>query len=270
MAHLAVVDPGNQHAVNYLWFTAGFAYNAAKTRQRLGDADPAQALATWEVLFKPELLRKFADCGVGVPDDPGEMTAIALSYLKPDPQSRNESDRARALDLLTRLRPMTKKIAPPAMVGALARGEVCLAVAWAGDALQAHSRSRQVGDDGRIDYVLPREGAPIGLDNLAIPKDAPHVAAAYRLIDFLLRPEIAARNSNATRFASAVEAARPLVDPPLTADVNVFLEPDVVKRLFVVPLYEPQRPQPVAAKPGTLPLPKAGTRKKVIKPLHGT
>jgi len=69
MAHLAVADPGNQHAVNYLWFTAGFAYDAAKARQRLGGAEPSAALASWEVLFKPELLHKFADCGVAVPDD---------------------------------------------------------------------------------------------------------------------------------------------------------------------------------------------------------
>jgi putrescine transport system substrate-binding protein len=263
MAHLAIADPGNQHAVNYLWFTAGLAYDTAKASQRLGAAEPSAALASWEVLFRPELLHKFADCGVAVPDDPGEMTAIALDYLKPDPQSRNEGDRARAADLIARLRPLTKRIAASDVIGALAKGEVCLAVAWAGDALQARSRARQAGSV-QIGYVVPREGAPIGLDNLAIPEDAPHVAAAYRFIDFLLRPDIAARNSNATRFASAVAATRSLVDPHLAADATVFLDADMMKRLFVVPAYEP-RPVPVAARLATQPRPKPGTRKRLLR-----
>jgi putrescine transport system substrate-binding protein len=261
IAHLAVADPGNQHAVNYLWFTAGLAYDAVKARQRLGGAEPAAALTSWEVLFKSELLHKFVDCGVGVPDDPGEMTAIALSYLKPDPQTRNESDRGRAAELVARLRPLTKRIAASDVSRALAKGEVCLAVAWAGDALQARSRARgkvQVG------YVVPREGAPMGLDNLAIPQDAPHVAAAYRFIDFLLRPDIAARNSNATRFASAVEAARPLVEPALAADATAYPDAAMMKRLFVVLSYQ-QRPLPVLPKPGAQPRPKAGSRRKLLK-----
>ena len=81
-ARLAAYDPGNKYAVDYMWFTTGIAYNAAKAKERLGTAP----ITSWDIVFKPDLLRKFSDCGVYVLDSPEDMLTIALRYLKLDPE----------------------------------------------------------------------------------------------------------------------------------------------------------------------------------------
>jgi putrescine transport system substrate-binding protein len=209
MEQLAVDDPGNLYAVNYMWFTAGIAFDADKARERLDGALPD----SWDIVFKPEILKKFADCGVEVLDDPRDLFAVALISMKLDPNTRNWNELRRAADLLSGLKRNVKKFHSSEYINALANGDICLAVGWSGDAALAASRASQADNGINVGYAIPKEGSVIALDNLAIPADAPHVAAAYAFINFLLRPDIAARNVAATGFASGVAGAEALVAP---------------------------------------------------------
>ena len=233
-ARLAIYDPGNQYAVNYMWYTTGLAYNVAKAKDRLGGATPD----SWDQVFKPENLKKFSDCGVYVLDSPEDLLTSALNYMKLNPDSKNPAEIRRAAELVGRMRPLVKKFHSSEYINALANGDICLAVAWAGDSFQARNRAREAGNGIEIGYAIPKEGALMSLDNLAIPKDAPHPAEAYAFIDFLLRPEIAARNSSITSFANGVLAAKPLVDKDVLDNKAIYPDEETMKRLFTVTTYD--------------------------------
>lgn len=226
---LARFDSGNRHAINYMWYTTGVAYDVAKIQERLG-----KPITSWDQVLRPESLRKLADCGVYMLDSPEDMFAIALNYLKLDPNSKNPKDLKRAADLLGSLRRYVKKFHSSEYINALANGDICLAIGWSGDSLQARNRAREAGTDVDIAYVIPSEGSLLSLDNLAIPKDAKHLDEAYLFIDYLLRPDIAARNSVATNFANGVAPSRPLIDKAVANDPSVYPNDLTMKRLFTV------------------------------------
>lgn len=230
MKRLATYDPGNRDAVDYMWFTTGIAYNKAKIAERLG----AQPMDTWDVIFKPEILKKLAGCGVYFLDSPEDMLAIALHYLKLDPNTKNEADLRRAFALLASARSSVKKFHSSEYINALANGDICLAVGWAGDSFQAADRAREAGNGVEIAYVVPREGTLMSFDTLAIPKDAAHVDEAHAFIDYLMRPEVAARNTLVTHFANPVTAATPLLPKDVSGNPSVYPDAATMARLFTV------------------------------------
>ena len=230
MGRLAVYDPGNQYAVNYMWFTTGVAYNVQKAKVRFGD----KPLDSWDVVYKPENLKKFSDCGVYMLDSPEDVLTTSLRFLGANPDSKNPADIRKAADALIRVKPFVKKFHSSEYINALANGDICLAIGWAGDSFQARARARDAHNGVDIDYAIPKEGTLISLDNLAIPKDAAHVGEAYALIDFLLRPEIAARNSNVTNFANGVAASKPMISAEIVNNKSVYPDDAVMKKLFTV------------------------------------
>lgn len=234
MAQLAVHDPGNHYAVDYMWYTTGLAFNIDKARRRLG----TQPINSWDILFKPKLLAKFADCGIDVPNDPADLFPIALNYLKLKPNSKRLKDLRRAAALLAPLRRSVTSFHNSSAIGALANGEICLAVMRSGNALQARARARGADNGINIGYVVPQEGTLMSLDALAIPNDAPDLAEAYAFIDYLLRPKIAAQNTQATRFANGVLASKPFVPPAIRNDKAIYPDDDVMQKLFTVTPYE--------------------------------
>jgi putrescine transport system substrate-binding protein len=233
MARLAVDDPGNRYAVNYAWFTAGIAFDSDKARARLGGELPD----SWDVIFNPEILKKFADCGVEVLDDPQDLFAIALISLHLDPNTRDLNDLRRAADLLSGLRRNVKKFHSSEYISALANGDICLAVGWSGDASLARERASEADNGIDIGYVIPKEGSVLSLDNLAIPLGAPHARAAYALINYLLRPDIAARDVAATGFASGVTGAEALVS---TAAQKIYPTAEMMQHLYAVRQRDPE------------------------------
>ena len=234
MARLAAYDPGNQYAVNYMWYTTGLAYNVGKVKDRLGGATPD----SWDVVFKPENLKKFSDCGVYVLDSPEDLLTSALNYMKLNPDSKNPVEIRRAADLVGRMRPLVKKFHSSEYINALANGDICLAVAWAGDSFQARNRAREAANGIEIGYAIPKEGTLMSLDNLAIPKDAPHLAEAYAFIDYLLRPEVAGRNSSITSFANGILASKPFVAKDVLDNKAIYPDEETMKRLFTVTTYD--------------------------------
>ncbi len=239
MARLGVYDPGNQYAVNYMWFTAGLAYNVEKAKELLGDAAAGASLSSWDILFKPGNLRKFAVCGITVLDSGEEMFAIALNYLRANPASTRPGDLKRAAELLSGMRRDVKKFDSTGFADGLASGDVCLGVGYSGDSLRARDRAREADNGIEVDYTIPKEGSVMSLDNLAIPADAPHVAEAYALIDFLMRPAIAARNTNFTRLANGVLPSKSLVGKDIVESNSIYPDAATMQRLFVVAIHDP-------------------------------
>ena len=161
------------------------------------------------------------------------MFAIALHYLRLDDQaSIRPIDLKHAADLLSTIRREVNKFESCEYADALTNGDICLAVGYSGDSFRARDRAHEAKNGIEIDYIIPKEGAPILFDNLAIPKDAPHVEEAYAFIDFLLRPEIAARNTNFTHLANGVLASKSLIDKTISGNKSIYPDAAVMDRLF--------------------------------------
>ena len=233
-ARLAAFDPGNVHAVNYMWGTTGIGVNTAKVRERLG-ADPEPS---WDLLLKPELSGKLKDCGIHVLDSPEDVLPGVLGALGLDPDSKKPEDLGRAADALAAIRGNVRKFHSSEYINALAGGEICLAVGYSGDILQAKKRADEARNGVGIAFLLPREGALMWFDSFAIPVDAPHPNEAHSFIDYMMRPDVAARNTNFIRFASGVEAAKAGILPEILADPGIYPDEATMRRLFTNTAYD--------------------------------
>src|SRR3954469_3156391 len=224
---LQVFDPGNEHAVNYMWGTSGVAYNEGKIQAALKDA-PVDSFA---MFWDPKVISKFAKCGVSVLDAPSEVVGTVLMYLGKDANSESPEDLKAAEKVLMSVRPYIRNINSSAYIEQLAGGEICLALGWSGDVLQAKSRAEEAQKPFHIKYNIPKEGAVMFFDNMAIPGDASHVKNAHLFIDYMLRAEIAAKNSNFVSFANSNAASWPLVNPEVKGNPGIFPTPEMMPKL---------------------------------------
>ncbi|UPK30057.1 polyamine ABC transporter substrate-binding protein [Bradyrhizobium sp. 195] len=238
--HLATYDPGNDYAANYMWGTTGIGYNVAKRKQILG---PDAKIDSWDIVFKPENLAKFKDCGVHMLDSADDIFPAALNYLGLDPNSTKQADLEKAADIVAKVRPSVRKFHSSEYLSALATGEICFVVGWSGDIMQARARAAEAkkGNSSGIEigYAIPKEGAQMFFDNLAIPADAKNVKEAYELINYLYRPDVAAKNSDFLSYASGNLASQKLVDPKILNDKNIYPDEATLAKLFVITAREP-------------------------------
>ena len=232
---LAAYDPGNLYAVNYMWGTTGIGYNVAKAREALGGDGK---IDSWEVVFKPELLAKFKGCGVYLLDSADDIMPAALQYLGFDPNSHKEAELQKAADLLVKVRSSVRKFHSSEYLDALATGEACFAVGFSGDVKQAQKRAAEAKNGVEIAYAIPKEGAQLWFDNLAIPRDAKHVAEAHAFIDFLQRPEVAAKNSDFISYANGNLASQKFIDKAVLEDPNIYPDEATMSRLYTIKAYD--------------------------------
>jgi putrescine transport system substrate-binding protein len=228
---LADYDPGNQYAVNYMWGTTGIGFNAKAVRERLG---PDGRIDSWDIVFKPDNLAKFRDCGIHMLDSADDIIPAALHFLGLNPGSNDSKDLDRAAELLAKIRPLVRKFHSSEYLNALAGGEICLVVGWSGDIKQAQKRAASAKNGVEVGYSIPKEGAQMFFDNLAIPKDAPHVAEAHAFIDYLLRPEVAALNSNLVAYANGNIASQKFIDRSILDDKSVYPNASTMSHLYTV------------------------------------
>jgi putrescine transport system substrate-binding protein len=232
-------DPGNQYGVPYMWGTTGFGYNRAMVKAALGDAAPVGSSA---LVFDPANAKKLAACGISLLDSAQELFPAALAYLGANPLSRDPADLDRAVGVLQAIRPSIRKFHSSEYINDLANGDLCVAWGYSGDVVQARSRAQDAKNGVDIAYTIPKEGAMIWIDMMAIPADAPHPGNALRFIDYILRPEVVAKISDAVAYANPNREATKLVDPKLSGDPNIYPPPEVRQRLFfdtaVTPQYE--------------------------------
>jgi putrescine transport system substrate-binding protein len=228
MERLKTYDPSNRFAVPYLWGTIGLGVNVAKVKERLGGQIPQ----SWDMLFDPKVASRLKDCGIHVLDGPEDVLPNVLRYLKLDPNSKNQADLTKAGDTVFRIRENVRKFHSSEYINGLAGGDICLALGFSGDILQARKRAKEAGNGVDIDYVIPKEGAQMWFDSMVIPKDAPNAANAYALIDYLLRPDVAAANSNLVEYANANVPSKALIKPEVRDNPSVYPNEETMKRLF--------------------------------------
>lgn len=234
MQRMAAFDPGNAHGVVYMWGTSGIGYNVRKVAERMPNA-PVDSLA---LLFDPAVAAKFKDCGIMVLDAADELIPAALRYLGLDPDAKDADSIAKAEAALLKVRPFIRKFHSSQYIEDLANGAICIAFGYSGDIVQARQRARDAKKGVEIVYSVPKEGALMWFDALAIPKDAPNKDNAHAFINYLLRPEVIARASNAVFYPNANKDSAPFVSAEVKADKGVYPPPAVVQTLFTITPYD--------------------------------
>jgi putrescine transport system substrate-binding protein len=217
-----------------MWGTTGSGVNVRKVRERLGEIP----LNTWDLVMKPELASKLKGCGIYMLDSPEDLFPGILAYLGLNPDSKRLDDLQKAGDALFKVRGNVQKFHSSEYINALANGDICVAVGYSGDVMQAKKRAEEAKNDVEIQYIIPREGALMWFDSMAIPADAKNVAEAHAFIDFMMRPQIAAANTNFVSYASGNLAAREFVDPEILGNSGIYPDEATFKRLFTNTAYD--------------------------------
>jgi putrescine transport system substrate-binding protein len=228
MQRLEKYDPGNEYAINYMWGTTGIGINVDKVKERLGD----QPLDTWDIVFKPELIGKLADCGVYMLDTADELVPAALNFLGLDPDSTAPDDITKAEELLLTVRPSIKKFHSSEYINALANGDICMAVGWSGDILQARDRAAEADQGVNVEYIIPKEGALMWFDNMAIPADAKNTAEALEFLNYMLKPEVAAKASNYVYYANGNLASKQFLNEDVIGDKAIYPDEAALAKLY--------------------------------------
>jgi putrescine transport system substrate-binding protein len=229
MSQVAVNDPGNMHGVVYAWGTYGIGYNAKMVAEVL----PNVPLNSWRLIFDPAFAARLAKCGINLLDAPAGVVRLVLKYLGKNPNAPSPQDLADVETVLSKIRPYIRTIDSSINIQAMANGDICIALGYNGDFVQARNRAKEAKNGVKIGYVIPDEGSLLWFDMLAIPRDAPHVANAHRFINYLMNPQVIANISNFIGFANANSAASPLLDASIVADTVIYPPRDQQQRLFV-------------------------------------
>jgi putrescine transport system substrate-binding protein len=232
-------DPGNQYAVDYMWGTTGIGYNVKQARQVAGaDVPVSSLLDSWDDVFDPARIAKFKDCGVHLLDSSDDIMSAALHYLRLDPNSSDPADLQKAADLLTRIRPDIRKFHSSEYLNGLATGEICLVVGFSGDIKQAQKRAAEAKGGVAVGYSIPKEGAQLWFDVFAIPKDAPDPGEAHALINYLLKPEVAAKNTNFISYANGNLASQKFIDKSILDDPTIYPDAAVMATLYTISAHD--------------------------------
>ncbi|HBZ44602.1 MAG TPA: spermidine/putrescine ABC transporter substrate-binding protein PotF [Maritimibacter sp.] len=235
----ATYDPGNEHAINYMWGTTGLGVNVGKVTEILGEDAP---INSWDLVFKPENMEKLAGCGVHFLDAPAEMIPAALNYIGENPDSHDPEIIAKAEEVFMPVRPYIQKFHSSEYIDALANGDICVAVGWSGDILQARDRADEADNGNEIAYSAPKEGAQMWFDMMAIPVDAPNPEGAHTFLNFIMDAQNAAAAVNYVWYPSGNGAAREFVDQEILDDTSVYPDEETLENLFVTTPY-PQKVQ---------------------------
>ncbi len=228
MNRVGLHDPNNEYSVPYLWGTTGIGYNEDKIKKIFGDATPD----SWNYIFDPKNAAKLKDCGISLLDAPDELLKIVLAWIGRDPNSQKEEDLKAAEAKLMPIRPFVRKIHSSQYIDDLANGDLCIAIGWSGDILQARDRAEEAGQGVKIKYAIPKEGTIVWFDMLAIPADAKHPKNAHAFINYLMEPQVAANNSNFVNYANGNAASLPMVSDEVKNDPGIYPTPEVKAKLF--------------------------------------
>ncbi len=236
-------DPGNAYSINYMWGSTGLGYNVGKIKERMSDAP----LTSWKMIFDPAVVAKFADCGVYMLDAGDEMIPAALNYIGENPDSKDITVIAKAEAVLAAIRPFIRKFHSSEYIDALANGDICLAVGWSGDVLQARDRAAEAKNGVEVAYIAPDEGALMWFDQMAIPADAPHPTNAHKFIDYIMRAEVMAKASNYVYFANGNLASQKHLNEDVITDPAIYPTPAALKTLYTTTPYD-LKSQPVVTR----------------------
>ncbi len=227
-------DPGNEYSINYMWGTTGIGVNVGKVTEILGEGAPINSL---ELVLNPENMEKLSQCGVHFLDAPAEMIPMALKYIGEDPDSHDPEVIARTEAVLMAVRPYIQKFHSSEYINALANGDICVAVGWSGDILQARDRAAEAGNDVEIAYHAPKEGAQMWFDQMAIPVDAPNPDGAHAFLNFIMDAENAAAASNYVYYANGNEASQQYLVEDVIGDPAIYPDAETLENLYTTTPY---------------------------------
>ncbi|MEX8517077.1 MAG: polyamine ABC transporter substrate-binding protein [Leptothrix sp. (in: b-proteobacteria)] len=232
-AQLAKMDPGNQHIVDWLWGYTTVGINTDKVKKALGDLPlPDNA---WDLVFKPDYIKKLKGCGVSFLDTPSEIIPIALKYIGKDPASKNADDYKAVAEMLKAVRPSVTRFSGSGSdyIDQMAKGQLCAVVGWSGDIMIAKDKSTKAKKPQNLEVLLPKTGGLLFFDVMAIPADAKHPENAHKWINYILKPEVHASLTNAVFYANPNKEALKFVKPELAKDKAVF--PDEAALTTMIP-----------------------------------
>ncbi len=230
MKQLQASDPGNEHAVPYLWGTNGIGYNIDKVKAVLGEDAPVDSL---DLIFNPKYAEKLSQCGLAVLDTPDEMIPQALLYLGLNPLSKSPADYKKAGELFAKIRPYITYFHSSRYITDLANGDICVAYGFSGDVFQAAARAEEAGNGVHVTYSIPKEGANLWFDMLAIPADATNKENALTFINYLLRPEVIAGITNYVAYANANTASQKIVDKEIIENPAIYPSQETLNSLYI-------------------------------------
>ncbi|MCB1693396.1 MAG: extracellular solute-binding protein, partial [Pseudomonadales bacterium] len=230
--------PGNQYGIPYLWGTTGIGVNEKLVKAALGDDAPVDS---WDLVLDPKYASKLKDCGISFLDAYDEIFPAVLNYEGEDPTSQDVNlFKTKVEPVLEAVHPYIRYYNSSKYINDLANGDICAAVGWSGDVLQAAARAEEAHQPFKVSYSIPKEGTLIWIDMMAIPIDAPHPDNAHKFINFLMDPKVIAGVSNTVRYANGNKAADEFVDPDLLADKQVYPPADVRSKCYTLPPYPPK------------------------------
>lgn len=230
-------DPDNAYSINYMWGTTGIGVNVDKVKEVLGADAPIDSLA---LIFDPENMKKLAKCGVHFLDTPSELIPMALQFLGEDPNSHDPEVIAKVEPVLMAVRPYVAKFHSSEYINALANGNICVAVGWSGDILQARDRAAEADNGVNIAYNIPHEGGQMWVDQMAIPVDAPNPEGAHKFLNFMMDAQNAAAASNYVYYANGNKASQEFLAEEVIDDPAIYPEDEALKSLFTTTPFEPK------------------------------
>jgi putrescine transport system substrate-binding protein len=228
------------YMVPYFWGSTGYSWNEEMVRERL----PDHPMDSMDVLFDPDVISKVADCGVALIDDPTDLFPMMLAYLGRDPNAVDDESLAAAEAQFAKIRPYVRYFSNDKMLVDMPNKEICVYMSWSGDYAAAAARARQANIDISIRYTVPKEGSGLWVDGVYIPADAKHKDNAYKLINFLMRPDIAADLTNEVQYANANRSSWEFIRPEIMNDPGIYPDSDVWERIYRVNPIEPKRERP--------------------------
>lgn len=236
MRLMTVNDPGNEHTLPYLFGTTGIGYNPDLVEKALG----TRTIDSLSAVFDPAIASKLAKCGITMLDSTGDMFSITLIYLGRNPYGETPEDLAAAEAALMKARPYVRYFHSSKFVDDLATGEVCVSIGWSGSIFQARARGVAAAKPVHVNYVIPKEGAPLWIDTIAIPADAPHPENAHAFLDYIMEPQVIAGVSNVVGQANGNAASLPFVAETLRNDPMIYPTPEVYKKLYLDKTLSPE------------------------------
>ncbi|MBT3619003.1 MAG: extracellular solute-binding protein [Porticoccaceae bacterium] len=222
--------------VPFFWGTTGITYNVDLIKERM----PNAPLDSSALIFDPEIISQFTDCGISFLDDPTSVIPMAMMYLGYPANSVDLQQLKEVETLVKAVRPYITYFSSTKMLLDLPSEEVCIAMSWSGDYSVASNRAKEAGIDINLDYIIPKEGGGMWFDNMYIPEDAPHRENAYLFLNYMLRPEVIAASTDYIGYANANSSATPLVNPSLAANVAIYPDAETLQRLQTTEVLAPK------------------------------
>ncbi len=233
----AQYDPDNAYSINYMWGTTGIGVNVAKVKEALGDDAPIDSLA---LIFDPANIEKLAKCGVHLLDAPAEIIPAALAYIGENPDSKDPAVIAKAEPVLAAIAPYVTKFHSSEYINALANGDICVAMGWSGDVLQARDRADEADNGVEIAYNAVKEGSLMWFDQMAIPVDAPNPDGAHKFLNFIMDANNMAAASNYVYYANGNKASQEFLEEDVISDPAIYPTPEAMEKLYTTTPYPPK------------------------------